>query len=544
VPSEPTEVEAGPDLHEQVAARREKRARVSELGFDPYGQREAELIGLTQAALLYDQQSDERHQDTNRARKTFLKENPEAEASEAPQAIDDRPRVTIAGRVMLMRDSGKLVWMNLRDAHCESFQIAVSKADCSELGFELAKATDLGDIVVVQGPLMRTRKGETTLWASDVRTGSKCLIPPPAKHEGLQDQEIRYRQRYIDLWANPGTMHVFMLRSAVIAAVRVHLVGRGFVEVETPMLQSQAGGAAARPFGTHLNALDIDLSLRIAPELYLKRLLVGGMPRVFEINRNFRNEGVDRSHNPEFTTLELYEAFGDCDSVMAITEDVIRVAAQVAAESAESEGGKGGAGLVLPFGELEIDYGPAFERVTYAELFERGLGFAHSDHSRVFEEAGRRGVKTSNEQGEALNVVWVTNELFEAHAEVLIDPARPTWVTEYPAALSPLTRPSPDDPSIAQRADLFIAGMEIGPHYTELNDPDVQAAKFREQLAGVDDEEQTFRSFDADFIRALQVGMPPAGGMGIGIDRLMMLMSDQRSIRDVLLFPFMRPEKV
>ncbi|MCB1282055.1 MAG: lysine--tRNA ligase, partial [Salinibacterium sp.] len=327
-----------------------------------------------------------------------------------------------------------------------------------------------------------------------------------------------------------------------IAAMRADLIQSGFVEVETPMLQVQAGGAAARPFHTHLNALDIDLSLRIAPELYLKRLLVGGMPRVFEINRNFRNEGVDRSYNPEFTAIELYEAFGDCESVMAISERLVRLAARVAREHVRPV--ERAEDLRLPYGELTIDYGPAFDRVSYSELFERALGFAPTDHDRVRTEAGNRGIRTRTERGEELAIELVVNELFEDVAEPTIDPARPTWVTGYPAALSPLTRPSRQDPAIAERADLFIAGMEIGPHYTELNDPDVQAAKFREQLAGVDADEQTFRSFDADFVRALKVGMPPAGGMGLGIDRLVMLLTDQRSIRDVLLFPFMRPEAV
>ncbi len=531
-----------PDLHEQEAARLEKRARVRELGLDPYGQRQQDLLSLDEAASRYDEAADAQHQESAAARKAVLKDNPQA--TEAPPIVDARPTVRVAGRVMLMRDSGKLVWMNLRDASHENFQVAVSKADCEELGFALAKQTDLGDIVVVSGPLMKTRKGEITIWASGLETGSKCLVPPPSKHDGLQDQELRYRQRYVDLWANPETTGVFMLRARVIAALRAHLASIGFIEVETPMLQAQAGGAAARPFVTHLNALDMDLYLRIAPELYLKRLLVGGMPKVFEINRNFRNEGVDRSHNPEFTMIELYEAFGDCSTVMDISESLVRIAAKAAADFRAGEPGvrAGDGSLVLPFGDLSIDYAPAFDRVSYSELFERGLGFAHTDHAQVRAEAIKRGIKTRNEAGEDIDIVFVINELFEEFAEPKLDRARPTWIVGYPAALSPLTRPKKDDPSLADRADLFIAGMEIGPHYTELNDPDVQAAKFREQLAGVDDEEQTFRSFDADFIRALKSGMPPAGGMGLGIDRIMMLMADQRSIRDVLLFPFMRPE--
>lgn len=546
-PQEPSISPAAPDaqapLHEQEAARVEKRDRVRAMGLPPYGVSQSDLLSLAEASATYDEQADQRHQESEAARKAHLKTHPDDPA--APRVEDHRPCVKVSGRVVLLRDSGKLIWMNLRDSTQESFQIAISQADCSEQGFSLAKATDLGDIVVAQGPLMRTRKGEITLWASDLQPGAKCLVPPPAKHSGLQDQELRYRQRYVDLWANPQTMQVFTLRSAVVAAIRQHLMKQGFIEVETPMLQAQAGGAAARPFLTHLNALGIDLSLRIAPELYLKRLLVGGMTRVFEINRNFRNEGVDRSHNPEFTMLELYEAFGDCASVMAITEGVVREAARTAATIRQGQEGvdlaPDGSRIALPFGDLSIDYAQPFDRITYAQLFERGLGFSMLDTQRVLSEAKARGLKTSNDKGEALDPVLLVNELFETCAEPTLDPARPTWIMDYPAALSPLTRPRRDDPTIAERADLFIAGMEIGPHYTELNDPDIQAQRFREQLAGVDDEEQTFRTFDADFIQALKVGMPPAGGMGMGIDRLMMLLADQRSIRDVLLFPFMRP---
>jgi lysyl-tRNA synthetase class 2 len=307
------------------------------------------------------------------------------------------------------------------------------------------------------------------------------------------------------------------------------------MEVETPMLQPLAGGAAARPFVTRMNALDLTLYMRIAPELYLKRLLVGGMRRVFEINRNFRNEGVDKQHNPEFTAIEAYEAFGDYHTVMELSEAIVRGAAGVVAREVGAEG------LRLPFGELAIDYARPFRRVTYAELFERALGFSMSDTARAREAARAHRIRTVSEQGVPLDDVWVVNELFEGVAEPTLDPAEPTWVMDYPAALSPLTRPKPGDPAVAERADLFIAGMEIGPHYTELNDPDVQLAKFREQLSGIDDEESTFRNLDEDFIEALKVGMPPAGGMGLGVDRLTMLLTNSATIRDVILFPLLRP---
>ncbi|MEN0021149.1 MAG: amino acid--tRNA ligase-related protein, partial [Planctomycetota bacterium] len=299
----------------------------------------------------------------------------------------------------------------------------------------------------------------------------------------------------------------------------------------------------ATPFKTHLRALGMDHYLPLAPELSLKRLLVGGLTRVVEVNRNFRNEGVDKSHNPEFTMLELYHAFGNYHVVMEVTEYVIRAAARTACEMRTTEDGIDADTLTIPFDGNPVHYAEAFDRVTYAELFERALGFATTDTDKVMAAAKQHNIKTTNDAGEPLDPLLVVNELFEDVAEKSLDPAKPTWIMDYPAALSPLTRPKLDDSTIAERADLFIGGMEIGPHYTELNDPDVQEAKFREQLAGIDSEEQTFRTFDDDFIRALKVGMPPAGGMGLGIDRLVMLLADQRSIRDVLLFPFMRPEQ-
>jgi len=314
------------------------------------------------------------------------------------------------------------------------------------------------------------------------------------------------------------------------------------------MIQPQAGGAAARPFLTTLNALDMQVSMRIAPELYLKRLLVGGMPRVYEINRNFRNEGVDRSHNPEFTSLEVYWAYADYRDMLDLAENLIRELAHAVAVTGHpvaeiplsSEGEDIEPSRVrLPFGDLEIDYGSPFAQITYAELFERALGFPMTDVARAREEAAKRWPQKADEFGRTADV-FVVNELFEEVAERTIDPAKPTFVLDYPSALSPLTRPLADNPELAGRWDLFIGGMEIGPAYTELNDPDVQAEKFREQLAGADDEESTFRTFDADFIEALKVGMPPAGGLGLGIDRLTMLLTNQPSIRDVILFPFMR----
>ncbi|MEM8758601.1 MAG: lysine--tRNA ligase [Planctomycetota bacterium] len=521
--------ETNNDIHQLEQQRRENREAAAGLGFRPYGQRSElsdRISPLETAHGLWDEAADAAFN--------------ERDSAKTNDDQDARPNVVVAGRVMLRRPSGKLVWMNLRDQTRESFQIAVSKADCEAAGngesFDLAKtALDLGDIVIAEGRLMKTRKGEVTLWVTRLELASKSLAPPPEKWAGLADVETRYRKRYIDLYANPDSMRTFELRSKIVAEARRVMTERGYIEVETPMLQSLAGGAAARPFVTHMNALELDLFMRIAPELYLKRLMVGGMHRVFEINRNFRNEGVDKQHNPEFTAIEAYHAYGNYHTVMDLSEAIVRGAAKVVADETGADG------VALPFGELTIDYAQDWPRITYADLFERALGFPMTDVARAREEAAKHRIKTTAEDGTPLDDVWVVNELFEEVAEATIDPSVPTWVMDYPSALSPLTRPKHNDDSIAERADLFIAGMEIGPHYTELNDPDIQLAKFREQLAGIDDEESTFRNLDEDFIEALKVGMPPAGGMGLGVDRLVMLLTNSPTIRDVILFPLLRP---
>lgn len=528
------------DLHRLELQRRANRDEIVELGLLPYGQRTDGLMSLADAHNAYDEVADVANKESNQARKAAKRENPEMGEDDLPVVVDDRPRVKVAGRVVLSRDNGKLIWLNLRDYSRDAFQIAVSKRDCDTLGFGLGKKLDVGDIVIAEGPLTRTNTGEVTCWADSLAPASKCLVPPPEKHAGLTDTELRYRQRYLDMWVNPDTTRVFMLRSKMMRALRSYLDGLEFVEVETPVLQSQAGGAAARPFFTHMNALDIELSLRIAPELYLKRLLVGGMPRVYELSRNFRNEGLDKSHNPEFTSLELYQAFGNYETMMEIAEGLIRELAVLAGSETGNDAGS------MPFGEMKIDYAGGFERVTYSDLFKKALGFGIDEIDLAREEAGKRGMKVKSEDGAPIADIFVVNALFEEVAEAKIDPCKPTFVLDYPAALSPLTRPKAetlgDVVPLSERWDLFIGGMEIGPAYTELNDPDIQEAKFREQLAGVDDEESTFRNFDEDFINALKVGMPPAGGLGLGIDRLVMLLSDSRSIRDVLPFPMMRPQ--
>jgi len=495
-----------------VADRRKKLARLrDEFNVDPYGTRTDGLTPIAEARERYDADADQK-----------AKDNPQD---------DQRPTAKVAGRVMLHRVMGNLIFITVRD-YSGDIQLAVSKKAIDRASFNIAKMTDLGDIVVCAGPIGTTKTGEITVWATGdgaFTIATKSLAPPPGKWHGLQDAELRYRKRYVDLYVNPDVMQTMQQRSSIIKTVRDFLtdppgeLAPGYLEVETPMMQPIAGGAAARPFMTHHNALDMDLYLRIAPELYLKRLLVGGMARVFEINRNFRNEGIDRRHNPEFTMLELYQAFGDYNSMMELTETVIHHVATTCA-----------GGESLPFGDDTIDYAMPFARRTYYELFEAAAGFPASDAAQLAALAKQHDI---DPVGKAHDVLL--NEVWEAIVEPTL--VQPTFVIDYPASLCPLTKRKADNPDIAERFELFIAGMELANAYTELNDPDVQEANFTQQLAGQDDEEDTFRTNDEDFLESLRVGMPPAGGLGIGIDRLVMLMTNSRSIRDIILFPLMRP---
>jgi len=502
-----------PSASDLVADRRRKLERMrDEFAIDPYGSRVDSLCSLSDARNQYDETADQEN-----------KENSD---------VDNRPVVKIAGRIVLHRDIGKLVFMTLRDASGD-LQVAANKRQLGEQAFKLAKLVDIGDIVVAQGPIAKTKTGEITVWASGdegFAVACKSLAPPPSEYYGLNDPEQRYRKRYVDLYANPEVAQTFQTRSRIIKGVRDFLteppaeIGPGFLEVETPMMQPIAGGAAARPFTTHHNALDIDLFMRIAPELYLKRLLVGGLPRVFEINRNFRNEGIDRSHNPEFTMMELYQAFGDYNAMMVLTETLINTLAQEI-----------GGNETLPFGDHEVNYALPFRRAPYHELFEEHNGFPASDHDKLVEKAKSLDIDSAGKDHDVLlNEVW--EETVESHL------IQPTFVIDYPASLCPLTKQKVGKPEIAERFELFITGMELANAYTELNDPDVQKANFEQQIDGLDDEESTFRAMDHDFIESLMVGMPPAGGLGIGIDRLVMLLTNSRSIRDVILFPLMRPQ--
>ena len=498
--------------------RRRKLERFrDEFGIDPFGQRTDGLITLAAARDAYDPDADE--------------------AAKADAENDRRPVVKVAGRVMQHRVMGNLIFIRLRDATGD-LQLAVSKKAVGPNTFKLAKLVELSDIVTAHGALGTTKTGEITVWArpeSDAPEGgfalaTKSLALPPGKFHGLQDHELRYRKRYVDLYANPEVMQTFRKRSELLKAIRDFLtnppaeLGDSFVEVETPMMQAVAGGAAAKPFVTHHNALDMGLFLRIAPELYLKRLLVGGLPRVFEINRNFRNEGLSPRHNPEFTMLELYQAFGDYRAMMDLTERLIHHLAKLIGDQ------------TLPFGDENINYAMPFRRATYHQLFEEHNGFPATNEAKLSEKAEGLSIDPNGKDHDVL-----LQEVWEETVETRL--IQPTFVIDYPASLCPLTKAKADNPEIAERFELYIAGMEIANAYTELNDPDVQEANFKRQITGLDEDEATFRTVDEDFLEALRVGMPPAGGLGVGIDRLVMLLTNQRSIRDVILFPLMRPRE-
>lgn len=486
---------------QQVADRKTKLAKLAELGLDPYGKRFEGLQAFTDIR--------------GRAEKLNLEPGQSADGA-------GETRVRVAGRIVLHRPVGKLVFMTLRDGTGD-FQIGVSKAAIDATEFQVAaKLVNLGDIVGVEGVIGRTKTGELTIWASSVTMLAKAVEPPPAKWHGLKDMDLRYRRRYVDLFANPDVRETFKQRSLIIDAVRRCLVDRGFFEVETPVLQPIYGGAAARPFTTHHNTLDMNLFLRISPELYLKRLLVGGMERVFEFARVFRNEGIDTSHNPEFTLLEIYQAYGDYNDMMDLTEAMVSAAIE-----------RIGGGYKRPYGDLEIDFTPPWPRCKYADLLREHAGVDIGDIAAVRAKATEFEIDHAK-MADAI----VVNEVFEATVEPKL--VQPTFVLDYPAPLCPLTRRDPNDPNVALRFEVFVAGHELGNAYSELNDPAVQEENFRRTLAG-EKRDETMAVLDEDFVLALKYGMPPAGGLGVGIDRLIMLLTNATSIRDVILFPLQRP---
>jgi lysyl-tRNA synthetase class 2 len=428
-------------------------------------------------------------------------------------------RVRVPGRVMTVRHMGKAGFAHLQQSG-ERIQIYVKKDAVGERDFALFKMLDIGDIVGVEGYVFRTRTGELSIHAEKIEFLSKTLLSMPEKWHGLEDVETRYRQRYLDLIANPDVRKVFVTRARIIASLRRQLEARGFIEVETPMMQPLYGGAAARPFITHHNTLDIDLYLRIAPELYLKRLIVGGMERVYEINRNFRNEGLSTHHNPEFTMLEFYQAYTDYNGLMDFSEELLR-------QSAIDATG----GTQVEFEGQTIDFGK-FARFTMREAIWHFWEGEDKPDTADPEWLKRYSGKAT--PGEALT------DIFERVVEEKL--VQPTIIYEYPVETSPLSKNNPDNPAFVDRFEIYAAGMEIGNAYTELNDPQEQRRRFEMQLGMRERGDEEAHQMDEDYVRALAYGMPPTGGEGIGIDRVTMILTGSRSIRDVILFPLLRPE--
>jgi lysyl-tRNA synthetase class 2 len=424
----------------------------------------------------------------------------------------------VAGRMMLKRVMGKASFATLQDGSGRIQAYVTQEVP----GYEDFKHWDLGDIVGVEGHLFKTMKGELTVHAKKIALIAKALQPLPEKFHGLADHEMRYRQRYVDLIVNPQVKDVFLKRIEIIRTLRETLYAEGYLEVETPMMQPIPGGAAARPFKTHHNALDMELYLRIAPELYLKRLVVGGMERVFEINRNFRNEGISTRHNPEFTMLEWYCAYEDWQYMMASTERLVRAAAGDATVTYQGK---------------QIDLGKPFARLPIPEAI-RKHGIDGDLRDRAFLAKKLDALKVQYEKHQGWGALQLM--LFEAVAEKNL--IEPTFITDFPAEVSPLSRRRDGDPDVADRFELFIDAKEIANGFSELNDPEDQAARFLEQAKAKDAGDQEAMHYDADYIRALEYGMPPCAGGGLGIDRLVMLLTDSPSIRDVILFPHMRPE--
>lgn len=476
------------------AARREKLAKLEELGVDPWGHRFDNVQAM----------GDLRRQ-----------------AEGMDPADQEGPTVRVAGRILLLRNAGRLVFLTLAD-RSGRIQVMLGKKQVGPEVWPIVGCLDLGDIVGVDGRLGYSNSGEITVFASSLTFLSKSFETPPDKYHGLVDADLRQRMRYLDLIHGDGVLERFAARSRIVEAVRRVLTDRGYLEVEGPTLHTIAGGAAARPFATHHNALDMPIVMRIALELHLKRLLVGGMERVFELGRVYRNEGISPRHNPEFTMLEAYEAFGNYETMMDLTEAIILAGAKAA-----------GTPQQLEWMGKTIDLTAPFRRARYDELLAEVTGCDPSDPASVAAEAAKREIDTAGRHPDVIK-----SELFEATVEDKL--INPTFVIDYPAAVCPLTKRKRDNPEIAERFELYVCGMELANAYTELNDPDLQEELFRTQLAGLEDDESMAR-MDHDFIKALRHGMPPAGGLGVGIDRLVMLLTGASSIRDVILFPIHRP---
>ncbi|MBF0804489.1 MULTISPECIES: lysine--tRNA ligase [unclassified Neisseria] len=441
-----------------------------------------------------------------------------------PQGIP----VKIAGRMMLQRAMGKAGFATLQDMSGQ-IQVYVNNQGVGEEAHNAFKHWDLGDIIGVEGTLFKTNHGELTVRAAKLHLLTKSLRPLPDKHKGLTDQEQKYRQRYADLITNADSRNTFIKRSRIIQAVRNYMAGQRYLEVETPMMHPIPGGAAAKPFVTHHNALDMPLYLRIAPELYLKRLVVGGLERVFEINRSFRNEGMSTRHNPEFTMMEFYEAFCTYERMMEMTESVIRHAAREVCGTAK-----------IRYNGQEVDLESPFERLTILEAIKKHNPHYTDDQLNDAQWLKQEIVKHGEKIPPAPGIGSLQLALFEGCAESKL--WHPTFIIDYPVEVSPLARASDTKPGLTDRFELFVVGRELANGYSELNDPEDQAARFKAQVAQKEAGDDEAMHYDADYIRAMEYGLPPTGGSGIGLDRLVMLLTDAPSIRDVVLFPQMRPE--
>jgi lysyl-tRNA synthetase, class II len=499
---------------DQFEQRQRKLQQIQELGFDPYPR---EFRWTNSIAELVD-----RYRDTP--------------ASE----LDPKTEVRVAGRIVSLRLMGKAGFAHLQGAG-KRLQIYVKKDVAGERGFQLFQLLDLGDSVGVRGHLFRTKTNELSVWVDELFFLSKALLPLPEKWHGLTDIELRYRQRYLDLIANEKSREVFAIRARIIQELRRFFDARGYIEVETPMMHPLPGGAAARPFVTHHNTLDVDLYLRIAPELYLKRLTVGGFDRVYEINRNFRNEGISTHHNPEFTMLEFYEAYSNYRDLMELNEQLLSSVAKTITGS-----------TTVRYGDLLLDFAK-FDRLTMREAIIKYWPEAAGDPPRIAELAASGGPHAITERynvwaknagapcvavkGRPTGGEW-TGLLFETIAEEKL--VQPTILYDFPTDISPLSKQKPEDPSLTERFEIYVAGMEIANGFSELNDPAEQERRFLAQIA--QGGEEVPKKVDTDYIRALCHGMPPTAGEGLGIDRLTMLLTDSHSIRDVILFPLLRPE--
>ena len=493
-------------LEEQIHQRRANLADLKALGIDVYPRAFARTHTIAALVDAYGQRTHD-----------------ELEA--------ERIETVTSGRILGIRAFGKANFLVLSDGRAK-VQVYIRQDSVPDLDFKIYKLLDFGDWVGVEGRPFRTRTNEFTIWASRLHFLAKCLLPLPEKWHGLTDVEIRYRQRYLDLIVNPDSRRVFETRSRIIAAIRDFMTARGYLEVETPMMQPIAGGALARPFVTHHNTLEMDLYLRIAPELYLKRLTVGGLERVFEINRNFRNEGISTQHNPEFTMMEFYEAYADYQALMTMTEQMIGTVAREAIGTDQITFGEHRISLAAPFERLSLREATrsAASRQLHREVADADL----RDRATAAALAQQLGIEIEHSSGAGA----ITMTIFEKLCEDRL--IQPTFVYDFPTEVSPLSKQKPDDPDTVERFELYTGGFEIANAFSELNDPDEQRRRFEAQLTSRARGDLEAHEMDDDYVRALEYGLPPTGGEGVGVDRLVMLLTNSPSIRDVILFPLMR----